>query len=133
MSSQSVLPRFTAGCHARGRTFQDIARKPDSLAPLITMIVLSVALTETMLAKIGMERIVRQALEQNGQAAKMSPDQLQQTIEQGARFGGIIAHVVGALWVPIFIVVVAAVGLLFTNAFFGAQVKFKTSLAVMSY
>lgn len=131
--SKSFLARFAGVFYAPGETFQDIARKPDFLLPLITMAVLSVALTETMLAKIGMERIVRQALEQNGQAEKMSADQIQQAVERGAQIGGIIAHVAGVLGTPMFVLIIAAVGLLFTNAFFGGQVNFKTSLAVASY
>ena len=131
--SKSLLPRFTGVFYAPGETFNDIARSPDFLAPLITMTVLSIAMTETMLAKIGMARIIRQTLEQSGQAEKMSPEQMQQAIDRGAQIGGIFAHVAGVLGVPIFILIVAAVGLLFTNAFFGAQLKFKTSLAVASY
>jgi Yip1-like protein len=133
LAPKSFLARFAGVFYAPGETFRDIARKPDFLAPLITMAVLSVALTETMLGKIGMERIVRQTLEQSGQAEKMSAEQLQQAIEQGARIGGIIAHVAGALGAPIFVLLIALVGLLFANAFFGAEVRFKTSLAVASY
>src|SRR5438034_4753887 len=84
-------------------------------------------------ARIGMARMIRQTLEQSGQAEKMSAEQMQQAIDRGAQIGGIIAHVAGVLGVPIFILLVAAVGLLFTNAFFGAEVRFKTSLAVASY
>jgi len=130
---KSFFARFAGVFYAPGETFQDIARSPDFLAPLITMIVLSVASTETMLAKIGMARIVRQALEQSGRAEKMSPEQMQQALDQGVRIAGIFTHFVGVVLAPVFILLVALVGLLFTNAFFGAQVRFKTSLAVASY
>jgi len=130
---KSLLARFTGVFYAPGETFNDIVRSPDFLAPLVTMTVLSIALTESMLARIGMARMIRQTLEQSGQAEKMSAEQMQQAIDRGAQIGGIIAHVTGVLGVPIFILLVAAVGLLFTNAFFGAEVRFKTSLAVASY
>ncbi len=130
---KSLLARFTGVFYAPGETFNDIVRSPDFLAPLVTMTVLSIALTESMLARIGMARMIRQTLEQSGQAEKMSAEQMQQAIDRGAQIGGIIAHVAGVLGVPIFILLVAAVGLLFTNAFFGAEVRFKTSLAVASY
>ena len=131
--SKSLLARFTGVFYAPGETFNDIVRSPDFLAPLVTMTVLSIALTESMLARIGMARMIRQTLEQSGQAEKMSAEQMQQAIDRGAQIGGIIAHVAGVLGVPIFILLVAAVGLLFTNAFFGAEVRFKTSLAIASY
>jgi len=130
---KSLLARFTGVFYAPGETFNDIVRSPDFLAPLVTMTVLSIALTESMLARIGMARMIRQTLEQSGQAEKMSAEQMQQAIDRGAQIGGIIAHVAGVLGVPIFILLVAAVGLLFTNAFFGTEVRFKTSLAIASY
>ena len=130
---KSLLARFTGVFYAPGETFNDIVRSPDFLAPLVTMTDLSIALTDSMLARIGMALMIRQTLEQSGQAEKMSAEQMQQAIDRGAQIGGIIAHVAGVLGVPIFILLVAAVGLLFTNAFFGAEVRFKTSLAVASY
>jgi Yip1-like protein len=131
--SKSFLARFAGVFYAPGETFNDIARSPNFLAPLITMTVLSIALTETMLAKIGMARIIRQTLEQSGQAEKMSADQLQQAIGRGAQIAAIFAHIGGVLGAPVSVLLIAAVGLLFTNAFFGAEVRFKTSLAIASY
>src|SRR5438034_4687561 len=57
-------------------------------------------------ARIGMARMIRQTLEQSGQAEKMSAEQMQQAIDRGAQIGGIIAHVAGVLGVPIFILLV---------------------------
>jgi Yip1-like protein len=131
--SKSFIARFAGVFYAPGETFNDIVRSPDFLAPLITMTVLSIALAETMLAKIGMARMIRQTLEQSGQTEKMSAEQLQQAIDRGSQIGTIIAHIGGVVGVPIFVLLIAAVGLLFTNAFFGAQVRFKTSFAVASH
>jgi hypothetical protein len=44
---------------ALGRTFDSIARRPDFLAPLITITVASIVLIEAMLQKIGAGRIIR--------------------------------------------------------------------------
>jgi hypothetical protein len=114
-------------------TLADVARKPDFIAPLIAIVLGAVAVTETMLWKIGMERIVRVSLEQSGRASRMSPEQMDQALHQGARIGGIIAHISGVVGAPIFLLVLAGLGLLIVNLIFGAQAKFKTVFSLVCY
>lgn len=114
-------------------TFESIARRPDFIAPLVTVIVAGIVVTETMLAKIGMERIVRQSIEASSRGSQMSPDQLQQAAHQGAVFGGILARVAEVLGAPIYLLIVAAVGLFIINVVFGAASKFKVDFSVVCY
>jgi hypothetical protein len=114
-------------------TLADVARKPDFIAPLIAIVLGTVAVTETMLWKIGMERIVRMSLEQSGRASSMSPDQMDQAVRQGARIGGIFAHVGGVVGAPIGLLIIAGLGLLIVNLIFGAQAKFKTIFSLVCY
>lgn len=116
-----------------GETFADIARMPDFVFPLIVLVLSSAATIETMLWKIGTERIVRNSLEMSGQAAKMSPDQLEQVIHRGAGFTAIIMHVSAFLGAPIYLLVVTGIGLLILNPLLGAQVGFKPVFSVTSY
>src|SRR5712692_1152531 len=105
-SPKSFVARLGGILLAPSPTFADIARGPDFIYPLVTLLVSAVAVTETMLARIGMERIVRASLEQSGRAATMGPEQTQRAVEQGARVGTIIAHVAGFVALPIFLVIV---------------------------
>ena len=130
---KSFLQRLVGIFVSPGATFVDIARKPDFIVPLIAGILATMAVIETMLAKIGAERIVRQSLEQSSRASNMSPDQMQQAMEQGAKFTSIFMHLTGLLAAPIVLLVVAGVGLLIMNAIFGSRLKFKTALSVTSY
>jgi hypothetical protein len=114
-------------------TLADVARKPDFWAPLIAVVLGTVAVTETMLWKIGMERIVRMSLEQSGRASSMSPDQMDQAVRQGARIGGIFAHLGGVVGAPIGLLIIAGLGLLIANLIFGAQAKFKTVFSLVCY
>ncbi len=116
-----------------GSTFADIARRPDFLAPLIVGILAALAVSETMLGKIGMERIIRASLEQSGRASSMNAEQLEQAVRQGAGIGSVIAHVVGLLAVPIYVLFIAGVGLLILNLIFGASSRFKTVFSVACY
>jgi hypothetical protein len=116
-----------------GETLADVARKPGFWAPLITLVVASIAVVETMLWKIGMERIVRTQLEQSSRASSMSPEQLDQAVSQGAKFGAIIAHISGVVVVPIFLLVLAGLGILIVNLIFGGGAKFKTVFPEVCY
>lgn len=130
---KSFIERFIGVYISPGETFADIARKPDFIAPLIVGMVAAIAVTETMLAKIGMERIVRMSIGHSSRASSMSPEQMDQAVSQGAKIGGIIAHVFAVIGVPIFLVIIAALGLLFVNAIFGGQLGFAKALAVACY
>ena len=78
-------------------TLADVARKPDFVAPLILGVLGAIAVTETMLWKIGMERIIRTSIEQSGRASSMSPEQMDQAVHQGAKFGA-ISRTSAELW-----------------------------------
>ncbi|MGD0921957.1 MAG: hypothetical protein ABSA70_09370 [Terriglobia bacterium] len=55
----SFAERFLGVFISPGPTFEDIARRPGFIAPLIVTIVSGLVILETMIFKIGMGRIVR--------------------------------------------------------------------------
>jgi len=129
----SFFDRFLGVFISPGRTFESIARRPDFIAPLIVGIVAAIAITETMMAKIGMERIVRKSIEMSSRASQMTADQMQQAVHQGATIGAIIARVAEVVGAPIYLLVLAAVGLFIVNVMFGGAAKFKTCFSVVCY
>ena len=130
--SKGYFERLAGIFVSPGETFDDIARKPDIVFPLVLLMLSTISITETMLAKIGIVRIVRTQIEQSSRAANLSPEQLQQQVEQAARIGGAIAHV-SFIFVIIGILIIAGIGLLIANAIFGASVKFKTAMSITCY
>jgi hypothetical protein len=131
--SKSFLQRFAGVFVSPGETFADIVRKPDWIAPLVVLVIVTVAVVETMLGKIGAAAIVRNAIAQSKQGAQMSADQIQQAVERGAGFTAIIMHVTGFLAVPIVLLIVAGIGMLIVSGIFGGSVKFKTAFSVVAY
>ncbi len=129
----SFFSRLVGVFVSPGETFEDIARKPDILAPLIVCILGTIAFSEVMLAKIGMERIIRAQLEQSGRLSSMTPDQVDQAISQGAKVGAIITHLIGLFAVPIAVLIIAAIGLGIVNLIFGAKTKFSAAFSVTCY
>jgi hypothetical protein len=128
--SMSFFSRIVGVFFSPGETFDDIVHKPTILAPLIVGILSTVAFSEVMLAKIGMERIIRAQLEQSGRASSMTPDQIEQAVSQGAKFGAIFTHLIGLFAVPIVMLIIAAVGLGIVNLVFGSKTKFSTAYSV---
>jgi hypothetical protein len=116
-----------------GETFEDIARKPDWIAPLILLTLVSLAVVETMLAKIGIHRIIMQSLTLSGQAAKMDPAQLAQVVERSAAIYSKVMPITAIVGASIFMLVVAGFGLLVLNVFFGQRAKFKQVFSVSCY
>jgi hypothetical protein len=131
--SSSFWSRWIGVYFSPREAFQDIVRKPDFIFPLLVTVLSAVAITETMLAKVGMERIIRNSMEMSGQAARMSAEQMQQAVERGASIGSIMAHAGGLLGAPIYLLIVAAIGLAICNAFFGSPVSFKKAFSVTCY
>ena len=131
--ADSFLSRALGMFISPGRTFESIVRRPDFLAPLIISIVGSIVVIEAMLEKIGAARIIRQSLELGGQAAKMTPEQIDQAVAKASTITTISMRAGGVLGVPIFLLVIAAVGLFIANVLFGSSTNFKTCFSVVCY
>lgn len=113
-------------------TFNAIVRKPDFWPPLIILILIWIALSELMAGKIGIETIVRRSLELSGRASGMTPEQMQKAVEQGAKVGSIFLHF-SFLNIPIFLIIIAAIGMLILKAVFGTPIGFKKAFSVAVY
>lgn len=133
VEAKSFLERFLGVFIEPGAVFEDIARKPDFLAPLVLLILVSIAVTETMLAKIGMARIIHSQIVQSGRAANLSPEQIGHVVQTQAAIASAIAHVSALVAVPIFLAAVAGIGLLVLNGIFGAHAGFKKVFSVACY
>jgi hypothetical protein len=72
-------------------------------------------------------------MEMSGQAARMSAEQMQQAVERGASIGSIMAHAGGLLGAPIYLLIVAAIGVAILSGFFGSPVGFKKAFSVTCY
>jgi len=131
--AQSFPERLLGVFISPAETFADVARKPGFIAPLIAIVIGSVAVIETMVWKIGLERMMRMGMEQSGQASRMSPEQMDQAVSQGAKITGIVLHIAGVLGPPIVLLVFAGLVILIVNVIFGAQAKFKTVFSLVCY
>jgi len=133
MPPMSFGARFVGVFVSPGETFEDIARRPGFIAPLIVAIVSGLVILEAMIFKIGMGRMVRQSIEQSGQAAKMSAEQLEGAVRTGATVGTIFAHVAVVVFGPAMLLIFAALGLGILVLIYGAPGKFKAVFSATCY
>lgn len=131
--SQSTLSRLIGVFFSPGPTFEDIARKPGFWAPLIVILVSGLAMAEAMVFKIGMERLIRMSLEQGGQAQKMSPEQIENVIRTWSKIGMVTTPLTIVLGLPIFLLILAAIGLAIVNFILGGQIGFKKAFSAACY
>jgi Yip1-like protein len=132
-TGQSFAARVAGVFLSPLETFAVIARRPDFWPSLILGIAGNLLVAETVLARVGMARVVRSAIEQSARSASMTPEQLEQAVRQGARFGTIFTHLGGLLGAPVFLLVLAAVGMAISSAIFGSGVNFKTAFSIACY
>ena len=131
--SKSFMERFIGVFISPGETFADIARRPDFIVPIVVIIVLTVAGTELFMAKIGLEPIMRYAMEHSSRTANLSADQMQQALATQLRIGTYFAHAGPFLGVPIICLIGALVGWIIVNSIFGGEISFKTAFAIPCY
>ena len=118
-------------------TFEDVARRPSWIVPVILLTVISLATIAVFSQRVGWERVVKQQVERSPRAAErmaaMKPEQRQQAIEQSVKLYQIIGYVAAAIEFFIIVVVLALALMGAVNLFCGASVRYITSMAVVAH
>jgi hypothetical protein len=114
-------------------TFEDIARKPTWLLPVICMVVISAIVTVGINQKMNWRDYMSQQIEKSPAAAQLSPEQKQQRIEAGAKFAPYSAYIFGIPAPIIGILIVALVMWGSYNLLAGTDVNFKTAFGIVSH
>jgi hypothetical protein len=111
-------------------TLADVARHPDFWAPLIALVVASVVVVETLLRRIGADRIARSSIMQSSQAARMP---IEDAVHRLAPIMAISYRIGAWLGSPFVLLVLAGLGILIVNLIFGAKMTFKAVFSLVCY
>ena len=130
---QSFPERLLGIFISPAETFADVARKPDFVAPLVLLVLITVVGTEVFLHKIGMEPILKWALEHGSRTANMSPEEIQGMVGKIVPYYTWTVRVVGFVWAPLVVLLGAVVGLVTVDYIFGGKITFKTAFSISSY
>jgi hypothetical protein len=114
------------------KTFEDIAKRPTWIVPVVLIMIAALAVSMTMAQRIGWDRIVRHGMEASSRAQQMTPEQREQGVAMGVKIASIMGYV-GIIFVPVVYVIMAGVLLGVASGIFSAGVRFKQVFAVVCY
>ena len=115
------------------KTFADIANRPSWLLPLALAILMSMGLTFVYGQRVGWERIVRNQVESSSAAQQLTPDQITQRVEAGAKFAPVIGYAAPVIFAPLYCLLAAAIFTGLVSGVMSAPVKFKQVFAVVAF
>ena len=114
-------------------TFEDIARKPSCLVPILILVVLGGVVAVGINQKMNWREYVSQQIDKSPRAAQLSAEQKQQQFEAGVNFGPYSVYIFGIPAPVVVVLIVAGIMLGGYNLFAGANVNYKTALGVVSH
>jgi hypothetical protein len=114
-------------------TFEDIARKPSWILPVLLSTILGIASTVALNQRMNWREYIGQQLEKSPQAANLSAEQKQRQAEISAKVTVYIVYVIGVVGSALFALVVGAVMMLAYNLLAGAGVSFSQSFGIAAH
>lgn len=114
-------------------TFEDIARKPSWLLPVLLLIIFSLAITYIFGQRVGWRAFMEKQLAQNSRVQQLTPEQREKALETQVKVAPILGYVFGVIGFPIIALIVAAIFMGIFNATSSAALDFKTSLGVVTH
>jgi hypothetical protein len=114
-------------------TFEDIARKPSWLLPVLISTVLGIASTVVLNQRMDWRDYITQQIEKSPRAANMPAEQKEKQVEISAKVTVYIVYLAGAIGSVCFAVIVGAVMMLAYNLLAGAGASFSQSLGIAAH
>jgi Yip1 domain len=115
------------------KTFADIAGRPSWLLPLALGILMALGLTYLYGQRIGWERIVRNQIEASSAAQQLTPEQITQRVDAGAKFAPVIGYAAPVIVAPLYCLLAAAIFTGLVSGVLSLPVKFKQVFAVVAF
>lgn len=135
--SMGALARVFGALFSPRATFEDIARKPGWLLPVVILIILNLAVVGIFSRHIGwrafMEKQDLQSRRAQQQMAQMTPQQKERMIDIQVKIAPIFGYVFGVIGVPIVFLILGAIFMGIFNATASAALDFKTSFSIAAH
>ncbi|MFZ2492150.1 MAG: Yip1 family protein [Thermoanaerobaculia bacterium] len=125
----NVFQRIAGVLFAPAKTFEEIARRPDLLAPLAIIVLISLIVTVMIVPKMDFEATVREQMESSGR--NMSEQDMDRAARFGAAFAKTTAYASPILTIPV-LAIIAGI-LLLAFRLFGGEGGFKQAFSVTIY
>ncbi len=129
----SPFGRVTGVLFSPKATFEDIARKPSWLLPVLLSTILGILATVVLNQRIDWRDYITQQIEKTPRAANLTAEQKQNQAAISAKVTVYIVYTAGVVGSVCFAVIVGAVMMLAYNLFAGAGVSFSQSLGIAAH
>jgi Yip1 domain len=114
-------------------TFEDIARNPSWVLPVVLMTLLGLVTAYVMNQKVDWRDVASKRIEESPRAANLSAEQKQQQIEMSAKISPGFAWGIGLCGAILGVLIVASVMLLAYNVIGGAGARFGAAMGIVSH
>jgi hypothetical protein len=119
------------------RTFEDIAKRPSWVAPMLLLSVVWIVLNVVLVKRVDWSTVTRNQIEKNKFAAaqfeKLSPEQRDLAYAKGVERAKITRYVRGVIGWPLVIVIAAGIYLGAFKLFAGARINYVQSLSLVAH
>jgi len=114
--------------------FAAILKRPGRFwIPMVGAVLLNIVFTAIWMQKVDAHQFVRNEIEQSGRADRIPPDRMEAVVDQQAKLVKIISPLSAVLAPPLVILIFGALFLFVFRFFYGGEVTFKQSLAVVAW
>jgi Yip1-like protein len=115
------------------QTFTSIAEKPSWVAPMLMMMILAVVVGGLLNSKMNWAQYIRHKAEENPRFEQLSEDKKDEAVAGQVKFWAGFSYAVGAVAIPISILIFAGIYLVAFNLMSGAGVRYGQSFAITTH
>jgi Yip1 domain len=117
--------RVTGVLFDPAKTFEDIARRPTFVLPLLLTMIMALVFVTLIGQRVGWDRVVRQQVESSPSAAQLPPEQREARIQMGAKVAPMFGYGFILVGLPIGYAIWAGILLGITKGIMAAPLTFK--------
>jgi hypothetical protein len=115
------------------QTFTPIAEKPSWVAPMLLMMILAVVVGGLLNSKMNWAQYIRHKAEENPRFEQLSEEKKDEAVAGQVKFWAGFSYAVGAVAIPISILIFAGIYLVAFNLMSGAGVRYGQSFAITTH
>jgi hypothetical protein len=129
----SAIGRIVGVFASPKQTFTSIAEKPSWVAPMLLMMILAVVVGGLLNSKMNWAQYIRHKAEENPRFEQLSEDKKDEAVAGQVKFWAGFSYAVGAVAIPISILIFAGIYLVAFNLMSGAGVRYGQSFAITTH
>jgi Yip1-like protein len=131
--SLSAISRIFGVFFSPKSTFQDIARKPSWVAPVVLMTLFGIAVGFCLNQRVDWREVSLKRIEDSSRASQLSAEQKEQQAAIGAKISPYVSYCIGAFFPILITLIVGGAMLVAYNLFAGANANYKVAMAIVSH